>query len=180
MSSEKRRQLGARIVASQEFRDSLTDAEIVNRISFQLKSMQEDRGWTQQELAERAGIAQPLISKYFGGYERYSLQTLKKLASAFDVTLVVGFAPFSDLVDWIIGLTPEKIAVPPVDRDARLRAADRYDATVVVLNAGDAPLGYANSFPEWGGTFFGNIIPMPQPRPSVSVARDTPVVTVKG
>lgn len=109
MSFDKRRQLEKRL-ESKEFRDALVDAEIANGVAFQLKVMQRERGWTQQELAERAGTAQPLISKYLGGYERYSLQTLKKLASALDVALIVRFAPFSELVEWSTDLTPERLA----------------------------------------------------------------------
>ena len=52
---------------------------------------------------------------------KYSLTSLKKLASVFDVALVVRFAPFSELVDWATTISEDKLAVPERKRDARLR-----------------------------------------------------------
>jgi hypothetical protein len=40
------------------------------------------------------------------------LNTLKDLAKAFDVGLLVRFVPFSSLVDWEANLTPDMIAPP--------------------------------------------------------------------
>ena len=52
-------------------------------------------------------------------YGKATLTTLKRLAAAFDVALVVRFVPFSELVDWVSatprltnGLTTEAMAVP--------------------------------------------------------------------
>lgn len=118
--SEQRRKLGKRIRESKKYRDHLTQAESGNRVSFQIKSMLEDRGWSQQEIVRRSGIPQPVMSKYMNGYDAYSIKTLLKLASAFDVHLVVGFEPYSNLVDWMADMTPQSLAVPPTERDTRL------------------------------------------------------------
>ena len=53
-------------------------------------------------------------------YGRYTLATLKKLASAFDVALVVRFEPFSQLVDSVVNLSPEDLAVPDFEHDPGL------------------------------------------------------------
>ena len=89
---------------------------------FRLKAMLRECGWTQQALAERAGTAQPLISKYLNGYENYSLQTLKKLASGFDVGLIISFASFSEIVDRYMARSYTSIAIPSYADDKRLRA----------------------------------------------------------
>jgi transcriptional regulator with XRE-family HTH domain len=107
-------------LASKDYRDGLVEAEIGNNIAFQLKAMLRERGWTQQQLAEYAKTAQPLISKYLSGYEQYSLQTLKNLASGFDVGLIVSFAPFSEIVDRYVGRSYASIAIPSYDSDRRL------------------------------------------------------------
>ena len=38
-----------------------------------------------------------------------NLATLVRIAKAFDVGLVVRFAPFSELIDWEVGITAERL-----------------------------------------------------------------------
>jgi transcriptional regulator with XRE-family HTH domain len=79
-------------------------------LAFQIKLTREDRGWTQEELGERAAKAQETISLLENpDYGRYTLATLKKLAAAFDVGLAVRFVPFSELVDWTANITPQRL-----------------------------------------------------------------------
>lgn len=87
--------------------------EIATSIAFQIRHLREKAGWTQAELANRTEKEQPTISQLEDpNYGRYSLVTLKTLANAFDVALSVRFVPFSELVDWLANLTPEKLAPP--------------------------------------------------------------------
>jgi ribosome-binding protein aMBF1 (putative translation factor) len=48
-------------------------------------------GWTQQELAERMGTSHSVISRIESGQHATSVQTLARLADAFETHLVVGF-----------------------------------------------------------------------------------------
>ena len=48
-------------------------------------------GWTQQELAERMGTSHSVISRIESGQHATSVQTLARIADAFDTHLVVGF-----------------------------------------------------------------------------------------
>lgn len=48
-------------------------------------------GWTQQELADRMGTSHSVISRIEGGQHATSVQTLARLADAFETHLVVGF-----------------------------------------------------------------------------------------
>ena len=50
-------------------------------------------GLTQKQLSERAGIAQADISRLENGNANPSLSTLKRLASAMDMTLKIEFTP---------------------------------------------------------------------------------------
>ena len=50
-------------------------------------------GLTQKQLSERAGIAQGDISRLENGNGNPSLRTLKRLASAMDMTLKLEFTP---------------------------------------------------------------------------------------
>ena len=109
----------ARHLESREFRTALKRADIANGISFQLRAMMHARGWNQRDLARESGIKQPLISKYLRGYENYTVQTLDKLADAFDVSLAVRFEPYSQLVERHLNLSPESLRVPSYAEEPR-------------------------------------------------------------
>jgi len=103
----------------QQLWDNLSDTEnrrelateVATTIAFQIKALREKNGWNQGELAKRTEKEQPTISQLEDpNYGRYSLSTLKKLANAFDVALIVRFVPFSELVDWLAHLTPDKLS----------------------------------------------------------------------
>lgn len=87
-------------------------------LAFQLKLLRERNGWTQQQLAERVGSRQETISQWENpNYGRYTIKTLKSLASVFDVGLMVKFAPFSEVVEWNANLTPGQLAPPNFDEE---------------------------------------------------------------
>lgn len=57
---------------------------------------------TQGELAEKIDSDQNAVSRIENPrYGKQTLTTLKKVAAAFDVALVVRFVPFSQLIDWV-------------------------------------------------------------------------------
>jgi transcriptional regulator with XRE-family HTH domain len=92
---------------NKEYRDSFVASQISNTIAAQIFSLREARGWKQAEVAARAGMKQSRISDLEDpNYENYQTRTLVKLASAFDVGLVVRFVPFSELVKWSANLSP--------------------------------------------------------------------------
>lgn len=105
---------------NKKHREAFVSATVDQTIPFQIKSMRlsEERNWTQQELAKRAGMKQERISVCENpNYGRFSLQTLKQIASAFDVALVVRFAPFSELTEWELNLSPESLEVENFDKE---------------------------------------------------------------
>jgi transcriptional regulator with XRE-family HTH domain len=101
-----------------ETRDAFVSSQISIPIAFQILALREQRGWTQKQLAEKAGMLQPRIAamEHPSGSEP-NLRTLKRLASAFDVALIVRFAPFSELVEWAEKFSPDTFIVPSFDED---------------------------------------------------------------
>jgi transcriptional regulator with XRE-family HTH domain len=92
---------------NKDYRDSFVASQISNTIAAQIFSLREARGWKQAEVAVRAGMKQSRISDLEDpNYENYQTRTLVKLASAFDVGLVVKFVPFSELAKWSANLSP--------------------------------------------------------------------------
>jgi transcriptional regulator with XRE-family HTH domain len=93
-------------------------------LAFQTRLLREDRGWTQEEMAARMGKSQATISQWENpAYGSYTLNTLKELAGAFDVALMVRFAPFSEIVEWSVGLTSVRLAPPSFEEESRIRRA---------------------------------------------------------
>jgi transcriptional regulator with XRE-family HTH domain len=66
---------------------SKAGAEYVEVLSTRLRAMRRARGWSQEDLADRAGggIDQSQISQWEGGRKRPSMESVAKLARAFDM-----------------------------------------------------------------------------------------------
>ena len=93
MSNIKSRILKAfhKLAYRREYVDSLTDSYLAT----QIQVLREQRDWSQEKLAEVAGLGQSQISK-FEDVDNSSWQgrTLKRLAKAFDLRLVIRFESF--------------------------------------------------------------------------------------
>ncbi len=106
-------------LSDKEYRDAVVDAEIDEVIAAQLRQMREMRGWTQKDVGDRAEMAQATVSLLENpNYGKYTLRTLKRLASAFDVALMVRFAPFSELARRMASLSSADLAVPSFKDEA--------------------------------------------------------------
>ena len=101
-----------------EFRKQLVDEHINVGIAFQIRGLRNRQKLRQKDLAERLSVEQPLVSAWENpNYGNYSLNTLKDMAKAFDVGLLVRFVPFSTLVSWTLNVTPNVIAPPNFDEE---------------------------------------------------------------
>jgi len=100
------------------YRDAFVASQISVGLPFQLRSLREKRNMKQSELAQKTGMLQPRISAMESpGGAKFTLETLRRVASAFDVALVVRFAPFSELVRWSDEFEPDMFSVPSFEED---------------------------------------------------------------
>lgn len=107
-----------RKLQNKEYRSSFVSSQISNTIAAQIFSLREARGWKQAEVAAKAGMKQSRISDLEDpNYENYETRTLVKLASAFDVGLVVRFVPFSELAKWSANLSPRDFLPTEFNKD---------------------------------------------------------------
>jgi transcriptional regulator with XRE-family HTH domain len=68
-------------------------------IALQIKALRLQRKWSQEELGRRAGMKQARISAMEqASYSGWSIRTLRRLAEAFDLALVVKFESFGTLL----------------------------------------------------------------------------------
>ena len=104
---------------NKEYRQGYVDAQYSVEMPFQINSLRKARGWTQAELADRAGLSRSYISKIEQpGYGPASLKTLKKLCGAFDVALHLTFISFSELVQKSVAFNIETFYVDSFIEDS--------------------------------------------------------------
>jgi transcriptional regulator with XRE-family HTH domain len=107
-----RRELFEKFKESKEYRDAFIAEHIYTRLPLKIRGLREQRGWSQKELGEKVGMAQAWVSKLEDpSYGKYTIATLLRLASAFDVGLDIDFKLFSKILDKALRLTPESFEV---------------------------------------------------------------------
>ncbi len=115
---------------NREYRDAFVGSQISVGLPFQIRALREQRGWKQSQLAEQAGMLQPRISAMeTPGEVKFNIGTLRRIASAFDVALVVRFVPFSELVDWSEHFSPDEFQIPSFSDDPNLDGSEGALAT---------------------------------------------------
>lgn len=103
---------------SPEYRAGFVAAQINIGIPFQIRALVRASGLKQEEIAKKAGMLQPRISTMQKpGGAKFTLETLRRLAAAFDVALIVKFVPFGELVDWSESFNPETFSVTDFEHD---------------------------------------------------------------
>ncbi len=135
-SLNSKRDLLQRLRRGKPQRSRFVESHISKTLAFQTRALREREGWSQQTLAEKIGSNQNAVYRAENpNYGKQTITTLKKIAAAFDVALVVRFVPFSELVDWVSG-TPHVIdglnteALDVRNFDAEKKAGKFYDGSL--------------------------------------------------
>lgn len=101
-----------------EYQKAFVASQINVGIPFQIRALLKTRGKKQDWLVKRTGMLQPRISGLMTpGKTRPNIETLRRIAEAFECGLIVRFAPFSELVRWSEAFDPETFSVPTFDND---------------------------------------------------------------
>ena len=119
MSLISRKGLLHRIRRGKKTRSQLVASNLSEGVAFQIRATRDRRGMTQIDLAREAGMTQNNLSRLESpDYGKHTITSLKRIADALDVALVVRFVPFSQYIDWLsatphvdAGLIPEALAV---------------------------------------------------------------------
>lgn len=105
---------------NKEYRHGLVNAQIEIDLPLQIRALRKQLVGTQPDLSKLTGMKQPRISAMEKpGGAHFTLETLRRLAEAFDVALIVRFAPFSDLLDWSGKFNPDTFRVPSFDQELK-------------------------------------------------------------
>lgn len=126
MTTERERLVEA-LMGSRDYRDAFWSENIATGIAFQIREMRASRGWTQRELGARAGdMAQERIHHIENpDYGQWSVSTLKRLASAFNVALEIRFISYGELVNRMLSRTSEMISPPAIADDPALQPVEQ-------------------------------------------------------
>lgn len=109
-----------------EYRHSYLDEFLDAWIATQIKVLREQRGWSQKDLAEKANMLQPRISALENvNYSSWSVNTLRKLAQAFDLTLRISFESFGDRTKDFDQFSREYLERPSFDDDPVFSSVQR-------------------------------------------------------
>jgi len=123
------------------YRHAFVSNHISRGLAFQIRAMRQARPWSQTELGERISAPQSAISQLENpNYGQFTLSTLKKLAEAFDVALIVTFAPFSEFISRLDNLSSESLEVPDFAHDPGLQDIDPIQLLAPVLSRAIPPV----------------------------------------
>ncbi len=64
-------------------------------IGHQIRRLRKTRGWSLETLARRAGTSAPTLHRYESGWDRFELQTLRRIATALQARVEVRLVPES-------------------------------------------------------------------------------------
>jgi len=91
-------------------------------IATQIKVLREKEGWTQSELAERAGMKQERISVLEDvNYSSWTASVLKRIAKAYDLRLSIKFESFGSYMDEFENFNRKALLRPPFKEDPAFR-----------------------------------------------------------
>lgn len=99
-------------------RYAYADSVVNAFVSAQIKALREDRGLTQEKLAELIGTKQSGISRLQkADYGAWKIETLRRIARAFGVRLRLGFEEFGTILEEIGNFGEEKLAPRRFEED---------------------------------------------------------------
>ncbi|NKY84269.1 helix-turn-helix domain-containing protein [Nocardia veterana] len=78
--------------ATPEYRAAYRAAQLAHTLGVQIRAAREARGWSQTELAARAGLRQHAVSRLEAGDVVPTLTTLERIAEALEAELSVSLA----------------------------------------------------------------------------------------
>jgi transcriptional regulator with XRE-family HTH domain len=110
--------------SDKEYRHAYVEECLNTMVATQIKVLREQREMTQAELADDSGMKQPRLSVLEqADYSNWSINTLKRLARAFDVALTVRFDAFSDVILDFEGLSRASLQRPSFKEDPLFKSS---------------------------------------------------------
>lgn len=123
MSVTSKKRLLAKL-KNKAYRNAYAAEHVKTTTPLQIRTLREQRDWTQGKLAAEAKTTQTAISRTEDpNYGNLTLNNLLKIAAALDVGLLVKLVPFSRLVKEFEDLSPEAMSAPSFMEDVSVLEA---------------------------------------------------------
>jgi transcriptional regulator with XRE-family HTH domain len=129
--------------ADKEFRDLFVAEQVRVRAATMIRTLREQRGWTQKELADRMGTSQSVISRIEDAdYGKLSVQTLLDVAAACDLPVFIDLPEWPDWFECMRDFSaeafqreafnPEKLVAPAPSRVTTQRVTPLSSGATIV------------------------------------------------
>lgn len=117
-----------------EYRHIYCSDFLDDSVATQIRVLRESRGLSQAQLGALIGTTQGGISSHEDPDKaRWSISTLRKIAKALDVALVVKFESFGNILDDIVSFSRESLAKPSFEDDPAFRQTEPAPIIAVTL-----------------------------------------------
>ena len=134
----------SRLRGSKKYRGAYVRAKANANIPSQIRALRLRRGMTQEDLAREAEMKQPRISAMERpGETQFNLETLIRLATAFEVGLIVRFASYSEMLRWENEFTQDSFDVVDLEKDTAF-LQEPEEVASPVPNLAELPERYQN------------------------------------
>jgi len=113
-----KRQKLVKKLTNKEYRDAWVEESVKMAVPYQIQAIRNQRDWSQEILGKKAGMLRNAVSRLESvDYGNLSVNTLLRIAHAFDCGLLVKFVPFSRLVGEFEDVSPEGLEVDSYEDD---------------------------------------------------------------
>jgi transcriptional regulator with XRE-family HTH domain len=137
--SELEKRLRAEFLNDKEYAAAYMESHVDAYIATQIKVLRDRNEWNQERLATEAGMRQERISVLEDvDYSSWTVNTLRKLARAFDLVLRVSFEEFGTELKKIEGM--DAASLLRTDRENDLSRV--ANPSMQIEDAGATPVGY--------------------------------------
>lgn len=134
--------------ARTEYADEFLDASI----ALQIATLRQEQSLTQKQLGDLAGgMKQSRVSAYEkADYSSWSVKTLRRLAKAFDLPLVIRFESWGNFLDGVTKLGRRDLDRPPFEKDPVFQKGAGASTLTDSVRAGSDSGGDLLQFPMEG------------------------------
>ncbi len=159
-----------------EYSEGYAESFLNSYIATQIKVIREQRKMKQADLAREVGTTQTAISRIENvNYSSWNINTLKKLARAFRVRLMVSFETYGTLPNEVLKFTQESLQRAEREKDPGLlehKPSRREELEDVAAKAMASAMGAPAA--TYGLSSWNKLVVMPSP------ADQTPIIPQPG
>ncbi len=124
-------------LSNKRYRTAFAKTQFKRLVPLQIQTLRQQRGWSQEALAEQAKLTQGVISRAEDqDYGNLTVNTILSIAEGFDVAFVGRFVPFSELNRWYVNLSRETMRVPSFDEENQTIVAYADQAGAMAADQG--------------------------------------------